>query len=69
MTKTIHPLILCCLITHPQNGGGKGRGRFFDGGRLFYISANRRGAYSNGALIRGGGEGALIRDFTVNVNL
>jgi len=34
MTKTIHPF---CLIIRPQNGGR---------GRLFKISADRRGAYS-----------------------
>ena len=54
--------ILCCLITHPQNGG-KG------GGALIINFAERRGAYSKGALIRRGhlfeGVGALNRRCTV----
>ena len=67
MTKTFH---LFCLITRLRDGG-RGGSAYSRGGRLFLISANRRGAYSKGArLFRRGClfEGrTLIPRFTVTL--
>ena len=47
--------IVVSLLIH--NMGVRGGGRLFEKGRLFQISADSRGAYSNEALIGGWGGG------------
>ena len=49
--------ILCCLITHPQNGG-RGGGAYSRGGSYFKFRPIGGAPYSKGSLIRrGGGRG------------